>query len=206
MSAPRCTICDDTGEVGQRGSLDCRSCNAAETRMRLNAHMAFALHMPVADRDWAVFQYAQSLVRLPSTPEEAVAFIGPNFDAYMSTGAIMDHRFKLSVHDLLTAFRDHIVGRAAIAASQQAAPKVALTDEQIMEIFFNAQKEKHGSTEEMIMRSLRAIEAAAGPNAALVAALQAIIAKYHSGQMVGGCAEIEAARAALASLPPTQEA
>lgn len=43
------------------------------------------------------------------------------------------------------------------------------------------------------------IEARSGVNAQLVAALQAIINKYSSGQMVGGCMEIEAARTALAA-------
>lgn len=105
-------------------------------------------------------------------------------------------------------------GWQAAIASQ--APRQALTDEEIKAVVTAAVKagklswlgyekdedDKH--TIPVLSKSnyqfARAIAAASGPNAALVAALQAIIAKYNGGQMVGGCAEIEAARAALAAV------
>lgn len=71
----RCAVCDDTGEASGDGMLDCRApgCNAAITRAELNRRMSFALHMSPADRDWAVFQYAQKQVLAEGVLRDGVA-------------------------------------------------------------------------------------------------------------------------------------
>lgn len=118
MTAPRCTVCDDTGEVGQRGSLDCRSCNAAETRMRLNAHMAFALHMPVADRDWAVFQYTQSLAA-----GVVRDYMGPEIHCQEFHELAMDYRSAGTVFDVYSP--QHAYERLCAYINERIAPVAA---------------------------------------------------------------------------------
>ena len=49
-----------------------------------------------------------ALPKLPSTPEEVVAFIGPNFGSLDVEGPIEDRVIRLTVHDLLSAFQDHV--------------------------------------------------------------------------------------------------
>lgn len=98
---------------------------------------------------------------------------------------------------------------AAIAASQQAAPVSAAHKDSVLLQELLARIHRDGGhhsaavgTEQSAKDAdgiIAAIYAATGPDAKLVEALQAIIAKYHSGQMVGGCVEIEIARAALAA-------
>jgi hypothetical protein len=105
--------------------------------------------------------------------------------------------------------------RAAIAASQQAAPKAALTDGEIADVYrdtFNYSDDMHMQSSQL--RFARAILAAASPNAALVEALTEMVSwfgRYPEFVPVPEAydntkASIAKSRAALASLPPTQEA
>ena len=66
----------------------------------------------------------KSMPRLPSTPEEVVAFIGNHYDARHTVGAIEDHRYKLSVHDLLSSFQ-----ALADQAEEATQPAITMTPE-----------------------------------------------------------------------------
>lgn len=60
MSA--CLRCNDTGEVGQMGHLDC-TCGAATQRAALNAAIEALPRMPVADLLWYCYQAGQRAER-----------------------------------------------------------------------------------------------------------------------------------------------
>jgi hypothetical protein len=70
---------------------------------------------------------AEEAVKLPSTALEVIEFIGSNFDSLKNAVAAEDTRYSLTVHDLLSAFRD--------LADQAPTPAVeGLTDEQILDL------------------------------------------------------------------------
>lgn len=63
MNAPKCTHCNDTGEIGGYGYLDCTHCNAAEDRAALNAYVKELGPTTEYDLVWHVHQRALELAR-----------------------------------------------------------------------------------------------------------------------------------------------
>lgn len=125
MTAPvapmeaRCAHCHDTGSLSKQidGSLDCHYCDATEKRIAMRNHLAQFTGWPENDvTAWAAYLFAQrqaapvaaqpSTPKLPSTPEDVVAFIGDHFDAKWPCKALQDARYKLSVHNLLSCFQN----------------------------------------------------------------------------------------------------
>lgn len=134
MTAPvapmeaRCSVCLDTGSKSKHldGDLDCVACEAVQQRMALREYMAQYIGWPDKDAlTWVACLFAQrqaapvaaqpAMPKLPSTPEEAIVFIGGHFQFMDIEGVPEDRRISLTVHDLLSAFQNlaDVAGEAA---------------------------------------------------------------------------------------------
>lgn len=125
MTAPlapmeaRCKHCHDTGSLSKNiaGDLDCTHCDAPANRIALGKHLHGTSDYQIkANIAWIGYLFAQrqaasvaqpALPKLPSTPEEVVAFIGDHFTSMDTTGPEEGRFILLTVHDMLSAFEDY---------------------------------------------------------------------------------------------------
>ena len=109
-------MCLDTGSKSQDIDhfLDCTSCDAVERRMEMQNYISgLSPDMSNWARCWAAYNFGMrrpiaaqpAMPRLPSTPEEVVAFVGDHFEVMGIEGPVEDRRITLSVHDLLSSFQ-----------------------------------------------------------------------------------------------------
>lgn len=92
----------------------------------------------------------KSIPRLPSTPEEVVAFIGDHFEVMGIEGPVEDRRITLTVHDLLSSFQtladqaeeaDTVAAQSGVVEVPEA---VAQRTEEIRKMLANPEAIKRG--------------------------------------------------------------
>lgn len=56
---PKCRHCNDTGEIGQQGYLDCTHCDVAEERAALEVWMASLPRLAQRDLEWEIYKHGR---------------------------------------------------------------------------------------------------------------------------------------------------
>lgn len=178
MSAPRCAVCLDTGSRDKSGDyLDCTDCEAASMRAALNEWSSKLPLMDPTDYRWAIHQRALAMAPKQEAPK-VIDVLGA-FEEWAKEHLGQGYSLETEEHTYVNpvtrwAFAAFKAGRAAPAAANG-----ALTDEQILMHavpVFGEQDDRNVRNGELIAYA-RAILAAAGPDAALVALI-------HKAQMI----------------------
>lgn len=102
MTAPRCSICFDTGMADDSDMLDCTACSAPTDRAALNAYVKYLGPMSQEDLIWLVHQRAVS-----SELMDAVERMRKAAQRSRNPGKLPDfsaaHEYQAAVQNLIAA-------------------------------------------------------------------------------------------------------
>lgn len=173
-----CNECNDTGSIDKSGDyLDCTSCEAPAERMALES---FIEKLPACGGRFQVWQVHQRALAMAPKQEAPIG--------YISSLALIELQDPDAPDNILTLRHSkskHPRCEIAVYIDAQPAPAAAngaLTDEQIGQIW----KDLGGDNYPAATRFARAILAAAGPDAALVKALEKVlhVSRGTSGRII----------------------
>lgn len=162
-----CKVCRNTGMRPLSNNLDCTDCNSAVERAAFNKWRERQLNsIGTENDDWAIYQRALAMAPKQEAPE-----------VHDPIGTLARNRNGSDESLIFTPLFDiHVTDGMPLYAAPAAA-NGALTDEKIIEVF---NKDQYWGDPGMIAFA-RAILAAAGPDAALVALIhkaQSILAHH----------------------------